>query len=88
MNMVKNYNLKSFTKWIFINHPEWCDDNKYSVVRVMVKRVTTLNGEVISERLIESQDHVLRILSKESMAAEAYCRMNSINIDKEVYVGF
>lgn len=87
-NLVKNFNLKSTTRWVYINHPEWCDDNEYSVVRVLVKRITTLNGEVISDKLIESQDHVMRILAKESMAAEACLRMNSIHMDEEVYVGF
>ena len=88
MNITKNYNLKSFTKWIFVNHPEWCEDSNYSVVRVLVKKVTTLNDEIISEKVIEKQDHVLKVLSKESMAAEACLRMNSICIDEEVYVGF
>lgn len=87
-NIAKHYQLKSVTKWVFINHPEWVDDNEYSVVRVLVKRITTLNGEVISDKLIESQDHVLKILAKESMAAEACLRMNSICMDEEVYVGF
>ena len=88
MNITKNYNLKSFTKWIFVNHPEWCEDSNYSVVRVLVKKVTTLNDEIISEKVIEKQDHVLKVLSKESMAAEACLRMNSFCIDEEVYVPF
>lgn len=87
-NMARNYSLKSFTKWVYTNHPDWCDDPAHSVVSVKVKRVTTLNGEVISSRLIESQDHVLRLSTKEDMAALAYLRMSSHYIDEEVYVGF
>lgn len=88
MNLTKHFNLKSITRWVYINHPEWCDEQDYSVVSVRVERITTLNGEILSKRVIESQDHVLRIGSKESMAAAACLRMNSICIDEEVYVGF
>lgn len=88
MNITKNFNLKSITRWTFVNHPEWCDDPNHTVVSVSVERVTILNGEVLSKRTIERQDHVLRILSKESMAAEAACRMVSRYMDEEVYVGF
>lgn len=88
MNTAKNYNLKSFTKWIFVNHPEWCEDSNYSVVSVLVKRVTTLNGEVILSKVIESQDMVLKVSSAECMAAEACLKMCSRCIDEEVYVGF
>ena len=88
MNMVKNYNLKSVTRWTYINHKDWCDDNEYSVVTVKVEKITYLNGEEISSNVIERQDHVLKVLSKESMAAAACLRMNSIDIDEEVYVGF
>lgn len=88
MNMVKNYNLKSVIRWTYINHKDWCDDSGYSVVTVKVERITYLNGEVISSKVIERQDHVLKVLSKESMAAEAFLRMSSIDIDEEVYVGF
>ena len=70
------------------NHPEWCDDPDYTVLSVLVERVTILNGEILNKKVIERQDHVLRILSKESMAAEAACRMVSHYIDEEVYVGF
>ena len=87
-NIAKNYQLKSFTKWVFTNHPEWCDDPDYTVLSVLVERVTILNGEILNKKVIERQDHVLRILSKESMAAEAACRMVSRYIDEEVYVGF
>ena len=87
-NIAKHYQLKSFTRWVFTNHEDWCDDPSCSVVSVTVERVTILNGEVISRKLIESQDHVLRISAPESMAAEAFLRMSSINIDEEVYVGF
>lgn len=87
MNLTKHFNLKSITRWVYINHPDWCDD-EYSVVTVKVERITYLNGEVLSVKTIESQDHVLRIGSKESMAAEACLKMNSIHIDEEVYVGF
>lgn len=87
-NLVKNFNLKSTTRWVYINHPEWCDDPNHAVLSVKVERITTLNNEIISKKVIESQDMVLRALSKESMAAEAYCRMNSTLIDEEVYVGF
>lgn len=88
MNIAKNFNLKSITRWTFVNHPEWCDDDGYSVLSVLVERVTTLNGEIIKKSIIERQDHVLRKLSKESMAAAACLRMNSIYMDEEVYVGF
>lgn len=88
MNMVRNYQLKSVTRWVYINHKDWCDDSEYSVVTVKVERITYLNGEVISSKVIERQDHVLKVLSKESMAAEACCRMGSHYIDEEVYVGF
>ena len=88
MNLAKNYNLKSFTKWTYTNHEDWCDDPEYSVLNVRVEKVTTLNGEVLSIKTLENQDHVLRISAPESMAAEACLKMNSINIDKEVYVGF
>ena len=87
-NIARNYQLKSFTKWVFTNHPDWCDDPEFSVLSVKVERITTLNNEIISKKVIESQDHVLRKLSKESMAAAACLRMNSICIDEEVYVGF
>lgn len=87
-NLVNNFQLKSFTRWVYTNHPDWCDDPKFSVLSVKVERITTLNNEIISKKVIESQDHVLRKLSKESMAAEAFLRMSSINIDEEVYVGF
>ena len=87
-NFAKNFNLKSVTRWIFINHPEWCDDPDYSVVTTKVERVTLLNGEVLSRKVIECQDMVLKTLSKESMAAEACLRMDSLYMDEEVYVGF
>ena len=87
-NIARNYQLKSFTKWVFTNHPEWCDEQDHSVVSVRVERITTLNGEIISAKIIESQDHVLRVSTAEDMAALAYLRMNSINIDEEVYIGF
>lgn len=87
-NMVKNYNLKSITRWVYTNHEDWCENPEYSVLSVRVERVTTINGETISVKAIEHQDHVLRIGSKESMAAEAFLRMSSIDIDEEVYVGF
>lgn len=87
-NMVKNYNLKSITRWVYTNHEDWCENPEYSVLSVRVERVTTINGETISVKTIEHQDHVLRIGSKESMAAEAFLRMSSIHIDEEVYVGF
>lgn len=87
MNLAKNYNLRSITRWIYVNHPEWAD-NGYAVLSVIVKRVTTLNGEVISSKIIEKQDHVLRIGAPESMAAEACLKMCSRYIDEEVYVGF
>lgn len=87
-NLAKNYNLRSVTRWVYINHPEWADDDR-SVVTVIVERVTTLNGEIISKKALERQDHVLRLSAAEDMAAEAYLRMNSTNdIDEEVYVGF
>lgn len=88
MNLVNNYQLKSFTRWIYTNHEDWCENPEYSVLNVRVERVTTINGETISVKTIEHQDHVLRIGSKESMAAEAFLRMSSIHIDEEVYVGF
>lgn len=88
MNMVKNYNLKSFTRWTFVNHPEWCDDDEYSVLSVTVERITTLNGEILSKKIIERQDHVLNISTPESMAAEACLKMVSRYMDEEVYVGF
>ena len=87
-NMAKNYQLKSVTRWVYANHPEWCDDDGYSVVSVRVERVTTLNGEVLTKKTIESQDMVLRISAPESMAAEACLKMVSIYMDEEVYVGF
>ena len=87
-NLRNNYQLKSFTRWTYVNHEDWCDDGEYSVLSVRVERVTTLNGEVISAKTLESQDHVLRISAPESMAAEACLKMNSIDIDEEVYVGF
>ena len=88
MNLAKNFNLKSITKWTFVNHEDWVDDSNNTVLSVKVERITYLNGEVLSRKTIESQDHVLRICSKESMAAEAACRMASIYMDEEVYVGF
>lgn len=89
MNLVKNYNLRPITRWVFVNHPDWCDDPNCAVVSVTVERVTTLNGEIISKKVLERQDHVLRASTAEDMAAAAYLRMNSINdIDEEVYVGF
>lgn len=87
-NLAKHFNVKSITRWVFVNHPDWCDNTDYSVVSVVVERITYLNGEILSKRVIEKQDHVLRILSKESMAAEACLKMNSTYIDEEVYVGF
>lgn len=87
-NLVNNYQLKSFTRWVYTNHEDWCENPEYSVLSVRVERVTTINREIISVKTIEHQDHVLRIGSKESMAAEAFLRMNSIDIDEEVYVGF
>lgn len=87
-NLVNNFQLKSFTRWVYTNHLDWCDDPEYSVLSVRVERITTINGETISVKTIEHQDHVLRIGSKESMAAEAFLRMSSIDIDEEVYVGF
>ena len=87
-NFAKNFNLKSVTRWTFINHPEWVDDSNYSVLSIKVERITRLNGEILSKKIIEKQDMVLRALSKESMAAEAACRMASIYMDEEVYVGF
>lgn len=86
-NLAKNFNLKSITRWVYVNHPEWAD-GEYSVLSIKVERITYLNGEILSKRIIESQDMVLRTLSKESMAAEAACRMNSTYMDEEVYVGF
>ena len=88
MNLVNNYQLKSFTRWVYTNHEDWCDDRDHTVLSVRVERVTTLNGEVISAKTLENQDHVLRISAPESMAAEACLKMNSIDIDEEVYVGF
>ena len=87
-NIAKHYQLKSFTRWVFTNHEDWCDDPSCSVVSVKVERVTLLNEEVLSRKTIESQDHVMRISSREDMAALAYLRMNSHYIDEEVYVGF
>lgn len=87
-NIAKHYQLKSITKWTYTCHPEWCDDSNYAVLSVKVERITFLNGEVLSGKTIESQDHVLRISTKEDMAALAYLRMNSHCIDEEVYVGF
>jgi len=88
-NMVKNYNLKSVTRWVFTNHEDWCENPEYSVFSVKVERITYLNGEVLSIKTIEAQDHVLRISTKEDMAAAAYLRMSSsADIDEEVYVGF
>lgn len=88
MNLVKHFNLKSITRWVYINHPDWCNNTDYSVVSVVVERITYLNGEILSKRVIERQDHVVRSSVKESMAAEACLRMNNIHIDEEVYVGF
>lgn len=88
MNIAKNFNLKSITRWTFVNHEDWCDDKDHTVLSVKVERITSLNGEILSKRVIESQDHVLRISTKEDMAALAYLRMNSRYIDEEVYVGF
>ena len=88
MNLINNYQLKSFTRWVYTNHEDWCDDRDHTVLSVRVERVTTLNGEVISAKTLENQDHVLRISAPESMAAEACLKMNSIDIDEEVYVGF
>lgn len=87
-NLVNNFQLKSFTRWVYTNHEDWCDAKDHTVLSVKVERITYLNGEVLSVKTIESQDHVLRIGSKESMAAEAYLKMNNIHIDEEVYVGF
>lgn len=88
MNITKNYNLKSITRWVYTNHPDWCDNTDYSVVSVVVERITYLNGEILSKRVIERQDHVIRSSVKESMAAEACLKMCSRYIDEEVYVGF
>jgi hypothetical protein len=87
-NLVNNFQLKSYTRWVYTNHPDWCDDPEFSVLNVKVERITTLNNEIISKKVIESQDHVLRISAPESMAAEACLKMNSTYMDKEVYVGF
>lgn len=87
-NLRNNYQLKSFTRWTYTNHEDWCDDGEHGVISVKVERVTTLNGEVISKETIERQDHVLNLSTPESMAAEACLKMNSIEIDEEVYVGF
>lgn len=87
-NLSKHYNLKSITRWTYTNHEDWCDDPKYSVLNVLVERITLLNGEVLSKRTIERQDHVINISTKECMAAEACIRMASIYMDEEVYVGF
>jgi len=88
-NLAKHFNVKSITRWSFVNHPDWCDDPNCSVVSVKVERVTTLNGEVISKKTIESQDMVLRVSTAEDMAAAAYLRMSSsADMDEEVYVGF
>ena len=88
MNLTKNYQLRTITRWTYTCHPEWCDDSNYAVLSVKVERITYLNGEILSKRVIESQDHVLRISTKEDMAALAYLRMSSRYIDEEVYVGF
>lgn len=88
MNLAKNYNLTSSTRWTYINHSDWSDDPEYSVVTVIVERITMLNGEVLSKKTIERQDHVLNLSTPECMAAAAYLRMNSIHIDEEVYVEF
>lgn len=88
MNLVKHFNLKSITRWVYINHPDWCDHDDYTVLSVIVERLTMLNGEVIIRKVLERQDHVIKVMSKESMAAEACLKMSSINIDEEVYVGF
>ena len=88
MNLAKNYSLKSITRWTYVNHKDWCDNPEYSVLSVKVERLTMLNNEVIIKKVIESQDHVLRVSTKECMAAAACLRMNSIYIDEEVYVGF
>ncbi len=87
-NIAKNYQLKSFTRWVFTNHEDWCDDKNHTVLSVVVERVTTLNSEVISKEIIERQDHVLNLSTPESMAAEACLRMVSTYMDEEVYVGF
>lgn len=87
-NIAKHYQLKNFTRWIYTNHEDWCENPEYSVLNVRVERVTTLNGETLSVKTLENQDHVLRISAPESMAAAACLRMNSIRIDEEVYVGF
>lgn len=87
-NMAKNYSLKSITRWVYINHKDWCDDSEYSIVTVKVERITYLNGEMISSKVIERQDHVVNASTPECMVAEACLRMNSIHIDEEVYVGF
>lgn len=89
MNLAKHFNLKSIIRWTYVNHSNWSDNPEYSVITVIVERVTTLNGEVISSKIIERQDHVVNVSTAECMAAAAYLRMNSINnIDEEVYVGF
>lgn len=87
-NIARNYKLNSFTRWVYINHPDWCDHDDYTVLSVIVERLTMLNGEVIIRKVLERQDHVIKVMSKESMAAEACLKMSSINIDEEVYVGF
>ena len=87
-NFAKNFNLKSITRWTYTCHPEWCDDSNYAVLSVKVERITFLNGEVLSRKVIERQDHVMRISTKEDMAALAYLIMSSHYIDEEVYVGF
>lgn len=87
-NIAKHFQLNSITRWVFINHEDWCDDKNHTVLSVKVERITLLNGEILSKRIIESQDHVLRLSTKEDMAALAYLRMNSHCIDEEVYVEF
>lgn len=87
-NIAKHFQLNSITRWIFVNHEDWVDDSNYTVLSVTVERITTLNGEVIKKNIIERQDHVLNVSTKEDMAALAYLRMNSHYMDEEVYVGF
>lgn len=87
-NLAKHYNLNSITRWTYINHPDWCDDDEYGVITVIVERVTTLNGDIISKKVIERQDHVLNLSTKECMAAAACLRMHSIFIDEEIFIGF
>lgn len=87
-NMVKNYSLKTITRWTYVNHEDWCDAKDHTVLSVKVERITYLNSEVLSKEIIESQDHVVNVSTPESMAAEACLKMSSIDIDEEVYVGF